>query len=104
MAQPFRENNNLILGQVRNGVHRRVIDRVDAPERKQQPCRDDEETVADREGDDARDHGGWCSCIFDRYLLGFFLSAASQPAQHRKMTRSPMTKRVGVPMEPSGLF
>ena len=56
VAGPVGEHNNLVLGQVGNRVHRRVVDGVNTPESEQEPGQDDQEAVPDRKCDDAFDH------------------------------------------------
>ena len=54
--RPVRENDNLVLTQVGNRVHRRLISGADAETDEQRHAAKDQETVAQRPFDDAIDH------------------------------------------------
>ena len=61
LAHPVGEDDDLVLGQVGDGVDRRVDHGIEAPNDDAQADQDDEKAVADGEFDDLFDHSGACA-------------------------------------------
>ena len=56
-AHPLRVDDDLRVGQIRQRVERRLADGVGGPQRQREDGREDDPLVADRQFDDAFDHG-----------------------------------------------
>ena len=72
MARPLRHDLHPRRRQIRIGVDRQVLKRDDAPDRQAQHRHDDDESLREREGNNAVDHGvtaGRCSRTAGRRCL-----------------------------------
>src|SRR6187200_1837959 len=98
MSGPFRENNDLMFGQIRNGIDGRAISRSNSPHGQQNGPSDNEPSTPNGKGDNAVDHFG----ILARYSSGLRSSGFSHPLQQTNTARPATETLTGAPIEPSG--
>ena len=86
VSRPIGKDEDLVFGQIRNGIHRRATDRNHATNRQHARGDDRDRAMPDRQFDEAFDHGA----SFFKCFAGSLRSAVSHPAQQMK-TRRPTT-------------